>query len=141
MTTMVIDASVAVKWFVLEKGSDRALDLAASDHDLIAPDIARFEIAAALSRHARTGSIRHAQALLDIGAIQDYFSELLPSSALLVAGFERSMALRHHLYDCLYLALAQARDAKLVTADAAFIANLAGTEHEQHVILLADWKP
>ncbi len=36
MATFVVDASVAIKWFVLEADSDKALDLISPDHKLIA---------------------------------------------------------------------------------------------------------
>jgi predicted nucleic acid-binding protein len=141
METWVVDASVAVKWFVLEASSDRALDLATSEHHLIAPDIVRFEIAAALSRRVRDGVLDQDQANQDLLTLSEYFSDLIPSNVLLPAGFERSVALRHHLYDCIYLAAARARGAKLVTADAKFAAKVSGTPDAEIVVLLADWKP
>ena len=141
MATFVVDASVAVKWFVLETSSDRALALASSDSVLIAPDIARYEIAAALSRHAREGAISREQAERDILSISEYFGELMPSQWLLAAAVERSLTLQHHLYDCIYLVAALARNARLITADKKFAAKIAETPDAQNVVLLADWKP
>ena len=46
--TLVVDASVAVKWFLPEIDSDQALALLASDAVFHAPELLRLEIANAL---------------------------------------------------------------------------------------------
>ncbi len=52
MTDSVVDASVVVKWFVAEAGSQRALQLLSESNRLIAPDLVIVEVATALSRRA-----------------------------------------------------------------------------------------
>lgn len=58
------------------------------------------------------------------------------SSSFIVDGFRASVELRHPVYDCLYLALAAALDASLVTADRRLVAAVRGTPWEARVRLL-----
>jgi predicted nucleic acid-binding protein len=47
--------------------------------------------------------------------------------------------LDHPVYDCFYLALAEARDALLVTADRRLLRKLRGTPWVERVVNLADY--
>ncbi|MGJ3628099.1 type II toxin-antitoxin system VapC family toxin [Sphingomonas sp. MMS24-JH45] len=51
---MVIDASVAVKWFVPEEDSDRAFKIVAL-HQLCAPSLLRTEVGNAIWKKLRRG--------------------------------------------------------------------------------------
>jgi predicted nucleic acid-binding protein len=58
MTLAVVDASVAVKWYVREAGSESALRLLAPEaFELLAPDIFLSEVADALLRQEREGQL------------------------------------------------------------------------------------
>lgn len=116
----VVDASVAVKWFVDEPGHGEALALLASDDILIAPDFALVEIASVLARKVVRGEIGEEQAMLGIDAAAASFDRLPPATPLLGRAARLSFDLRHAVYDCLYLALAQSEGATLVTADDRF---------------------
>jgi predicted nucleic acid-binding protein len=141
MTAVVVDASVAVKWFVLEPGADLALDLLRSATERLAPEFLMVEVATALSRRERLGEIPSGQASSDLKNLPLYFYEFVPSASLLDAAMALSLNLRHPLPDCIYLALSQQRGAPLVTADAAFVAKLANTPYAANSVLLTDWKP
>ena len=54
--TLVVDASVALKWVLLEEGRDRALAVLSEDA-LIAPDLLHVECANALTTRVRRGLI------------------------------------------------------------------------------------
>lgn len=54
---LVVDASVAVKWFYPETDSDKAEKLLFSGKKLVAPEIIRIKVAAALTRLFRMQSI------------------------------------------------------------------------------------
>ena len=53
----VVDASVAVKWLVVEEDADVAQELATSGQELHAPRLMASEVANALWRKARAGEI------------------------------------------------------------------------------------
>ena len=122
MRFVVIDASVAVKWYVNETGSEKAIALLHDENLLfLAPDIFLSELTNALLRQQRTNQLTdHAldKALLDMS-----FSvpELVPSKQLLDRAIVIARALSHPIYDCLYLALAERWETILVTADAEFV--------------------
>ena len=52
---LVIDASVAAKWFVDEPRRDQARDVLGRGMDLIAPDLILVEVANALRNKTRNG--------------------------------------------------------------------------------------
>lgn len=116
--TLVIDASVALKWVLAEEDSDRAHALL--DEDLIAPPVWLIEAANALWRRAQQGQLTPTQ-------VTDRISELLnaPISANavdedLLSAARLATELGHPIYDCLYLAMAIREGAVVVTADRRF---------------------
>lgn len=54
-------------------------------------------------------------------ALPQWFESLVPSGRLNEAAFEMACLLGHPVYDCQYLALAEDRETRLVTADLAFV--------------------
>lgn len=124
---IVIDASVAVKWFLPERGADAAAEILLSDKAIIGPDMLAVEVYATLvrganmvksNRDAAESFIERFQRMIAADAVQ-----LIRSTP---AQIERSanlaMDLGHPLKDCIYLALAMELDCELVTADARFAA-------------------
>lgn len=137
---IVVDASVAAKWYLLEAGSDAALELLSGPHLLFAPELIRLEVLAALTRRVRTGEakpdetrsrceswLRHAHS----GALS-----LVPEHEILDDALSLSLGVPHNLQDCLYLAVARRLDAALVTADRVFHERAA--PHYARVSLLAE---
>ena len=61
------------------------------------------------------------------GELPRLFAELCPIAALAARALAIAEELRHPAYDCFYLALAEAKDARLVTADRRFAQRLAAT--------------
>jgi predicted nucleic acid-binding protein len=126
--TLVVDASIAAKWFVEEDGREQALqilDLA----DRQAPDLIVAEVANVLWKKALRGQVTDAQARAICSALPRYFDTLHASGALVESAMAIALALRHPLYDCLYVACAMRVAGRLVTADQRLIAALHGTEH------------
>jgi predicted nucleic acid-binding protein len=117
--TLVIDASVAIKWLVEEEGSEAALALRETDR-LLAPDLLAAECANILWKKARRGELTIDEALFAARLLERAEIELLPTRALLHRATEIAVGLDHPAYDCFYLALAEANDCRFVTADAGF---------------------
>lgn len=115
---MIVDASVVVKWFVLEDGHDDARSLLLADEPLLAPDLLAVEVANALWAKVRRQELAAAQAVRAVAAVGEGGEPQLRSSApLLTAAFELATTLQHPVYDCLYVALARSTDDLLWTAD------------------------
>lgn len=137
--TLVVDASVAAKWLIEEEGSDAALALLARDEPLIAPTLIVSEVSNVLWKRCRAGSLSRGEADAALWALSCYFAELVHDRDLIKASFHMAVDLDHPVYDCLYVALAAARDCRLVTADARLLARLVKSVHRDRVMPLRDW--
>ena len=129
---IILDASVAVKWYFPESGSDAAIDLlGGSAEALIAPDLFAVEVNAALVRKGNMDkSQRDGIRLL----IADFAEKLTRqqvrltrlSGASIAKAANLALDLGHPLKDCIYLTLAMELDCELVTCDAKFAAKAKG---------------
>ena len=117
---MIVDASVALKWFLDEPLTDKALVLLPRE-DLHAPDIIVPEILNGLRKGVRDQRISKTSAADAIGKIELAIPSLCDSLLLAERALEISLQLGHHINDCLYLAQAINMEADLVTADRAFV--------------------
>lgn len=116
MNTLVIDASIAVKWVVEEHGTAEAL-LLRQKAKLIAPELLIAECANILWKKVQRGELLKNEALLAARLLQGAEIELLPTRFLFEAATRMSIEIDHPAYDCLYLALALEKQCKFVTAD------------------------
>jgi predicted nucleic acid-binding protein len=114
---MVVDASVAVKWFLAEKGSSKALGLRGGGGGLVAPSTVVFEIYHALWDAARRKRVPDSYLAEAVPLIPAPFTRLVPVEQLFDAAAELADELEHPIYDCAYLALARREDIEIVTAD------------------------
>ena len=117
--TLIVDASVAVKWVLLEPDRDSALALIGSE-TLAAPEFLRVEFAQVMAREARRDAISPADAARGLAIFDRARVRLEPSSPLLDEAFAMALVLKASVYDSLYLALAVREHAQLVTADEKF---------------------
>jgi predicted nucleic acid-binding protein len=130
---LVVDTSVAVKFYLPEKGSESAEVLleasGAGALDLIAPSTILAEGHNAIYRQARRGDItpedaHAAWADLFHAPVYTYAPEDL---------IERADALYHEsgalIYDALFLALAEETDTVMVTDDGRLLRTIEGTAH------------
>jgi predicted nucleic acid-binding protein len=114
----VVDASVAVKWLIPERGSDNADRLLAAGEMLLAPDLVLVEAANALWKKAARGEVSVGEARRALDILRGGALETRPTPPLVRRALELAGQLRHPVYDCVYVALAEMEDARLVTADA-----------------------
>jgi predicted nucleic acid-binding protein len=117
---LVVDASVAVKFVTQEPGSDEAYRIIVGPEPLIAPDWLLVEAASAMWDKVRRSVLLQAHAERNLELLPNFFARLFPAVELLERAYAMAFRLRHPIYDCLYLALAEQEKAALVTADAKF---------------------
>jgi predicted nucleic acid-binding protein len=138
---LVVDASVALKWFLhipdSEPDRDRALALLSGIDDesiqLVQPAHFIAEVAAVL---ARTKPDAAGDDLMDLMNIE---RGTIDSPEVYATALDLSIRYRHHLFDTLYHAVAlHVPGASLITADRRYYDKANG---EGQTILLADWAP
>ena len=118
--SIVVDASVALKWVLDEPGKEAADALL--DEELIAPALWLVEAANALWRRSQRGEISADEA---VERLAELFNAPVATTAIeadLPAAADLANRLAHPVYDCLYLAAAIREDTYVVTADARFCA-------------------
>lgn len=129
---IVIDASVGVKLYLDEPGSEEAITLIQQRaHEIAAPDFFAIEVSGALVRQANMGQSGPEATRL---ALRNFASFLAGDAVRLMRSTSRrienaahlSIDLGHPLRDCLYLALAREMDCPLMTCDAKFATKAKG---------------
>jgi predicted nucleic acid-binding protein len=115
--TLVVDASVALKWVVSEVLSAQADRILVAEHDLVAPDLLAVEAANALWKKTSRQELSARQAREALGVLLQAGIAWHSSSPLVPRALELAHLLRHPVYDCVYVALAERLGATLVTAD------------------------
>ncbi|HEV7767056.1 MAG TPA: type II toxin-antitoxin system VapC family toxin [Thermoanaerobaculia bacterium] len=133
MTAYVIDASVAMKWFVPEIHSAAAAQLLDPDLILCAPDLIIPEFGNTLWKKTRRGEVSRAEAQEILNAFENLPLEIYQSTTLLAPAFSLSLSLDRTVYGSLYLALAVAQDCALITADQKFHAAAAASPFAKHI--------
>jgi predicted nucleic acid-binding protein len=138
MKRVVVDASIAVKWFVPEIHSELAARLLDAEFIVSAPDLIGPELGNTLWKKVRRREITPKEAAEILKTFPSLGVEIYPSSALLSSAFEVAVVLDRTVYDSLYLALAVAQDGALVTADQKFHAAVIESTLASHVRWIGD---
>ena len=117
----VLDASVALKWVLPEKNSDKAFRLLDSyrrrDDEFLAPDFFPVECGHALFRAERRGMLTSGQPARLLTAILLDCPQLHSVRHLLGRSAVICNEMRKGFYDCTYMALAEQEGIPLITAD------------------------
>lgn len=123
---IVVDASLGVKWFLDEAGSQEAVELLQEYRkQIVAPDLFGIEVSAALVREVnskRDDQSRFGWELARLFALFESQAVELVRVDFDTLANATSLALDigHPLKDCIYLALAAEIGCDLVTCDARF---------------------
>ena len=139
MTPLVVDASVALKWVLVEP--DSALAETVLFSPLVAPDWWRVEVANGLWKAFDRDEIDLDEARAGLTRFADVAVETEDALGLLDEAMILAARLDHAIYDCLYLALAIRRDTRMVTADGKFAKAVlrAGPALADRVVMLRDF--
>jgi predicted nucleic acid-binding protein len=124
MSLVVVDASVAAKWFLPAKGEtliEEAFRLlrqyTKGEVRLVVPDLFWAELGNLLGRAMRQGRYMKATAESALASLKDRKLPTVSTLALLDLALGIATAFDRTVYDSLYVALALHSKAQLVTAD------------------------
>lgn len=141
MTDLVIDSSVAVKWFVVEPYSADARKILDGYRNgslsLLAPDLINAEFGNIVwKKHVLQGlAATDAQAIIDgFRSLQFTF---VATATLLDDAYKLAVKHQRTVYDSLYLALSLRANCQFVTADERFV-NAIGSSFP-NIVSVAKW--
>lgn len=140
METLIVDASIAIKWVVEEEGTQAAVDLR-SRFRFASPQLLIPECANILWKKTQRGELTREEAILAARLLERSGVELLSMTGLLERSASLAIELSHPAYDCAYLAAAAQAGARFVTADSRLlrvIAQRASNELASSCLSLAD---
>lgn len=117
MRQFVVDASVAVKWYLPEPLSDRAEAVLADTAALLAPDCLYLEVATVLWQRVLRGEIDAATAGQIVAELRRVPFELRRTTELVADAMALAVESGCTLEDSLYLSLAVQAGCPVITAD------------------------
>lgn len=132
----IIDSCVAVKWLVEEEHSDLAAAVLGEPGRRLVPELLFAEVGNALWKRQRSGELDATAVAGALRALPQLVHEVVPILGVVERAAGIACGIGHPVYDCVYLALAEAHGAELVTADRKLVtrARLAGLGHRIRLI-------
>jgi len=138
LSRAVIDASVAVKWFLPEEDSDAALAVLHAGHELLAPELLYAEAGSVLRKRALRGEFDSTSGLNMLKWLMQIRIDIRSHRTLADSAWAISAQYGQSFYDSLYLALAIATETQLVTADKRFFNAIRRTPLAGHIAGVAE---
>jgi len=134
----VIDASVAVKWYLDETHTAEALALLDDDIELHGPELLLPEFGNILWKKCRRNEITTSNAGTILSAFRKKTIRLHSHETLLQAALFGANSTGQTVYDWTYLALAISLSVRFVTADERFFRALEHTTLRRHLVWVGD---
>ena len=138
MTRYVVDASVGIKWFLPEIHSEAASRLSSFKASLHVPAFFHLELGNVLSKKIRRDELAPEEAEAILKELQRVPLQKHSNERLINPAFALALETKRSLYDCLYLALAEAIDGQVVTADRKLCASLAASRYGNRMLWVED---
>lgn len=137
---LIIDACVAVKWYVKEQMRDKALELrddyVSERVDLQAPSLILYEVANAIRYHPGSTGVECAEAVRGLRTLGLAIHEL--DENLIDIASNLAFSEKITFYDAVYVALAKKLQGTFITADEELLRQL-GEETKKDAMLLIDY--
>jgi predicted nucleic acid-binding protein len=138
VSRLVLDASVAVKWYLPEIHGDRALRVLEGGHELLAPDLLYAEVGSALWKRVKRGEILESEAEEVLASLGRLPIRVYGIKELAPPAFEIACASGQTVYDSLYLAVAVSGRCPLFTADRSLYDAVKRTVLAEYVLWVED---
>ena len=114
---VIVDASVAAKIYFMEEFSSEAISALRLAEGLIAPELLFIEMASLAAKRVRQGTATLDEAAQAVSQVRSLLDEAVPMAGLAQRAFELSAEHGVSAYDGSYLALADDRGLRVLTAD------------------------
>lgn len=139
-SSFVIDASVAVKWFIPEIDSENALLVLKDDAPMFAPELIFPEFGNIIWKKARIKELKSKLAQTIIDKFLEFPIETIESQTLLRSAYKIAEKTQTTVYDCLYLSAAITQDCPMLTADKKFYNTISKTSLHGNIQLLSNYR-
>ena len=133
MQVLIVDASVAIKWFPPFDREPLAVEARAvlgrwsrAEIQIAVPDLFWAELGNILWKSVRVGRCSRSEADELLRTMQMMNLPAIPSAQLVELALSIASFHGRAIYDCLYVALAKQLDAEMVSADEKLVGSLAG---------------
>jgi predicted nucleic acid-binding protein len=136
--TLIVDANVAIKWFLPEIHKHEALRLLNPVSSLHVPSLFLLEFGNVVVKKLRRHEISLEVAHQVIAKVQTIPLKWHPDAPLFPKAFQIANDTYRSLYDCLYLSLALAIDGQMVTADLKFYESLKTGPYANRLLWVED---
>jgi predicted nucleic acid-binding protein len=133
VNNFVIDASVAVKWFLKEEETEAAMKILEQLTFFFAPDLFLIEIDSVLTKRVRQGSLAVSEAADHRKQFRRLPCEFINYSQIEEFAFCLATEFPVTIYEATYLATAVDYDAKLYTADLRFARAVSATPFSDYL--------
>ncbi len=138
MKGYVIDASVAIKWFIPEIHSEVALHASRLQARLHVPAFIQLEVGSVLAKKIRREELTRDEGDVILKEFRHLPLQYHPDERLFHAGYALALVTHQSLYDCLYLALAETIDGAVITADRKFFLALSNGPYGPRIMWVED---
>lgn len=133
MKNSVIDASVAIKWFIWEEGTEEAQQILDELNFFWVPDLFLIEIDAILTKKVRKGELKIADAFQKRRVFRQLPYKLILFEEIAEFTFRLSTEFPITLYDATYLAAAVDHEAIFYTADKRLVNGMSNTPFAEYM--------
>ena len=142
MLPLVVDSSVAIKWFVVEPYSADARrileDYQAGLVSFSAPDLIYAEVGNIVWKKQTMQGLDPADAREILESLRSITFRITPASDLLEEAYRIAVKYQRTVYDSLYLALSLREQSQFVTADERLVNAVSG--HMPNVVWAPGWR-
>lgn len=136
MKNSVIDASVAIKWFIWEEGTEEAQQLLDKLSFFWVPGLFLIEVDAILTKKVRKGELEIADAFQKRRMFRQLPYKLIPFGEIAEFAFRLSTEFPITLYDATYLAAAVDHEGIFYTADKRLVNGMSDTPFDEYMMKL-----
>lgn len=135
---IVLDASVAVKWYVNENYTVNAEKLLDGSYELHAPELIFPEAGNIIWKKVMRGELTSDEGSQIVSAFSSQSIEAHPHKPILNAALIGAIMSGQTVYDWTYLALAVSLSCQFVTADERFLNAISNTKLSGNLIWIGD---
>jgi len=133
MKIPVIDAGVAIKWFLPEDGYENASGIIHFYSEFLAPDLFMIEIDTIITKKVRKREIELSEAVFLYDEIRKLPFKFIHYNQIAKLSVELSATLPITLYDATYLSVALQFNENVFTADKRFFRGISTTPFKDYV--------